>query len=640
MSHEIRTPMNGMLVMAELLATSNLESKHQRYADVIMKSGTSLLSIINDVLDFSKIESGNLELEQIPVNLRVLAEDAMTLFWQQASQKGLDIACLIEPDVPDNIAADPVRLNQIICNLINNALKFTERGNVRLHVSMVTIEDSREAVKIAVVDTGIGIHRDKLDKVFESFTQADQSTTRRYGGTGLGLPICKKLVEAMGGEIAVESEPGYGATFSCTLPVTPSQRRKGLALPLPSGAGKTALLVLPVSATFHVLHDALERLGVSVRTIFDPDSGADIPTSDYVLARTCDITGLFDDNQNSDFIALTSLGDGTADQLIAEGRVQDLLPMPVSSHTALEVLSRVINGKALGKIHLVNEQTKAKAHVSFEGRRILVVDDNPVNREVVVQALRRFDIYPTVVENGLEALSSIEHSAFDLVFMDCSMPEMDGFQATQIIRQREADRNAAERMPIIALTAHVADQISDQWQSAGMDDIIVKPFTMESLERCLQKYLGEPALEPMRGEAETSEQDESLAEVFDPAAIENLRDILGDAFEFSFRRLIGLYQDNAPQLMADLASAVEFSDMKTISETSHALKSMSGNVSASHLSILCAHLEKAADRQDDAAIKSGFKALHLSHMALLQAIGDVLRADDDEPLGLQARASG
>jgi len=498
----------------------------------------------------------------------------------------------------------------------------------------MSVEDSGAGVKIAVADTGIGIHRDNLDKVFESFTQADQSTTRRYGGTGLGLPICKRLVEAMGGEIAVESEPGYGATFSFTLRVTASQGRRSLALPQ-SGAGKTALLVLPVSATFHVLHDALERLGVSVRTIFDPDSGAGVPSADYVLARTCDIAGFFDDNQNSDFIALTSLGDGTADQLIAEGRVQDLLPMPVSSHTALEVLERVINGKALGKIHLGNGKAEEKAHVSFAGRRILVVDDNPVNREVIVQALRRFDIFPTVVENGLEALSSVEHSAFDLVFMDCSMPEMDGFQATQIIRQREADGNAIGRMPVIALTAHVADQISDQWQSAGMDDIIVKPFTMESLERCLQKYLGEPGLGRTSSEADSSAQDHCTVEVFDPAAIENLRDILGDAFEFSFRRLIGLYQDHAPRLMADLASAVELGDMKTISETSHALKSMSGNVSASHLSTLCASLEKAADRQDDAAIKSGFKALYLSHMALLQAIGDVLRTDDDEPLGFR-----
>ncbi|WP_136659234.1 ATP-binding protein [Nitratireductor sp. XY-223] len=261
MSHEIRTPMNGMLVMAELLASAGLAPKYQRYADVVMKSGRGLLAIINDVLDFSKIESGSLELERIPVDLRSLCEDVLSLFWQQAREKGLDLGCFVEPGVPRTIIGDPVRLNQILANLVSNGLKFTSKGQVTIRISRPVDAAADEAIEIAVQDTGIGIHRDKLNTVFESFTQADQSTTRKYGGTGLGLPICKNLVERMGGAIRVESDPGVGTTFSFTLPV---EAVEAGARHESQARGRPVLLALPVSATFEVLRDALEQMGAKV----------------------------------------------------------------------------------------------------------------------------------------------------------------------------------------------------------------------------------------------------------------------------------------------------------------------------------------------------------------------------------------
>lgn len=628
MSHEIRTPMNGMLVMAELLATSGLAPKYQRYADVVMNSGKSLLSIINDVLDFSKIESGRLELERIAVNLPKLTADTMNLFWQQAADKGLDIACLIEAGVPDDIEGDPVRLNQIISNLINNALKFTQHGSIRLHIATIETDGRPPILKISVIDTGIGIHRDKLGKVFESFTQADQSTTRKYGGTGLGLPICKRLVEAMGGKMTVESEPGHGSTFSFTLPFA-SSSRDAATDSVKIADGKSALLVLPVSATFHVLNDALQRAGISVRSAAHPDLLDEDETVDYIFARPNDMAKIVALGKGGLRVALTSLGDGGIDELLSTEDVHDLIAMPLSSHCAIEAIGRLAAGKPLGKRHLDENRDMRSDRPSYKGRRILIADDNAVNREVIVQALQRFDIHPVAAENGLMALGMMEHDAFDLVFMDCSMPEMDGFQATAMLREREK-RERRQPVPVIALTAHIADQISEQWRGAGMDDIIVKPFTMESLGACLRTYLPdteekaqtrqESAL-PGSPSPQTSEPSAfSETSLFDPQAIGNLRDIFGEGFEVSFGRLLDLYASNAPRLIADLADAAGALDMKAVSETAHALKSMTANVAAIDLSRLCGDLEKAAKDGQDEKIKHIFDTVNTRYENLLLEI--------------------
>ncbi|MEP3232654.1 MAG: ATP-binding protein [Hyphomicrobiales bacterium] len=629
MSHEIRTPMNGMLVMAELLTTANLQPKQQRYADVVMKSGRSLLTIINDVLDFSKIESGNLDLESIPVNVRTFSEDVMSLFWQAAQEKQLDIACYIGPNIPTEIDGDPVRLNQVLSNLVNNALKFTEAGHVQIYIEQSPHASS--SIRIAVKDTGVGIHRDKLGKVFESFVQADQSTTRKYGGTGLGLPICKRLVEAMGGEIGVESEPGHGSTFFFDLP---------LNVPLeivkkPDVQNKRALLVMPSSATFHVLKDAFERCGIDVvsRASVDQVKAQEFKV-DYVIARTSDLLTLRGKVWAQYCVALTGLGEFTVEKLIDEDKVHDLINLPASSCGALEVAKRLLVEAPKAKALFGDTGTRDNGFASFKGRQILVADDNPVNREVIVQALNRFDIEPIVAENGLEALAAFNQQPFDLVFMDCSMPEMDGFQTTEIIRQRELEQKKTPT-PIIALTAHLADKIADQWKDAGMDGIIVKPFTMETLHQGLMKWLDKDEIQTEIKEANLATQNGSSTpqqshNLFDEQALDNLREILGDAFEVSFNKLLSLYQANAPVLVSQILDGFQQADAKMVFENAHALKSMAANVSASTLSSSCAAIEKAGQDKNLNSAQLELEELQRIHDQLMREIDSRLKKQDSQ----------
>lgn len=627
MSHEIRTPMNGMLVMAELLATADLAPKYQRYADVVMKSGRGLLAIINDVLDFSKIESGTIELEEIPVDLRMLTEDVMSLFWQQASEKNLSLGCFVEPGLPQVISGDPVRLNQVLSNLVNNALKFTSSGQVTIHISRPQNTEDCESVSIAVCDTGIGIHRDKLDRVFESFTQADQTTTRKYGGTGLGLPICKRLVEAMGGDIRVESEPGAGAVFTFTLPVMSMDE----TVTEPRAArNKKILLALPVSATFQVLHDALEQVGADIAVALPAETAtADERKFDLVIADPETVAALGPAPEGTCRLAVTQLGNFSADTLIRDGRVQDLLPIPVSTYSAIESIERVMGGQARGMALLQSDRSTQPQRHSFKGKSVLVVDDSAVNREVVVQALRRFDIEPVVTENGLEAIATARDKRFDLIFMDCSMPEMDGFQATEIIRRQES-ADCVPRTPVVALTAHIADHISEQRTAAGMDDIVVKPFTMEALGGCLDRWLehGDPPsrIESGGAAAETVETENAECGILDLQAQDNLRDILGDMFDDSFARILGLYVETAPTAFEGLTSAHDGNDLDALCAAAHALKSIAANATAVRFADVCARLERAARDGMQTSVDALMEEAELEYAHALAAV-EALRCE-------------
>lgn len=632
MSHEIRTPMNGMLVMAELLATADLAPKYQRYADVVMKSGRGLLAIINDVLDFSKIESGTIELEEIPVDLRALTEDVLSLFWQQASEKNLSLGCFVEPGIPQTIVGDPVRLNQVLSNLVNNALKFTASGQVTIHITRPPDADDCQAISIAVCDTGIGIHRDKLDRVFESFTQADQSTTRRYGGTGLGLPICKKLVDAMGGQIRVESEPGAGATFIFTLLV---ESAENFTAKPRIASGRKVLLCMPVSATFQVLRDALEQIGTDTVAALPVEiSTVDEQDFDLVVAGPETLAALGPAREGTNRLAVTQLGNFSADTLIREERVQDVLPMPVSTYSAVEAIERVMGGRARGRSLLQADRPTRKRQQSYKGKSVLVVDDSAVNREVIVQALRRFDIEPVVAENGLDAIAAVKGERFDLIFMDCSMPEMDGFQATDLIRRQESI-DCRPRTPVVALTAHIADHISEQRMEAGMDDIVVKPFTMDSLGGCLDRWLEEGNVrEHAQIEADSDEAPFSDAYgcgTLDLRAQDNLRDILGDMFDDSFTRILDLYAETAPTAFEGLKSAEASDNLKAVCAAAHALKSIAANATAARFADVCARLEKAAADEMQSDVDTLMEKAEFEYAQAWEAIGslrDTLQDDD------------
>ena len=533
MSHEIRTPMNGMLVMAELLSVGGLTPRLQRYADVIVKSGNGLLAIINDILDFSKIEAGKLELESIPVDPRRLVDDTLQLFSERAQSSNLEIAAFISTDVPQQIVADPVRLGQVLTNLVNNALKFTDTGGVMVVVDIaddIASDDQSTGLRFSVRDTGIGIPQDKLSTIFDAFAQADQSTTRQFGGTGIGLSICKRLIEAMSGRLSVESVEGFGSTFSfaATFPIFEATQYC-----LGDGKSVSALVTLEDGVTRDALIRTLQDWQVH---IVGPDSEIGSAAADFVL---CDLTDLDATGEasacsrlpgNVPIIALGQFGDTRGDELVRAGRIARLLdrPLPVVE------LATLIETAARDPVALFSSEQPVDGAVAtpqlalFAGRRILAADDSPVNREVLSEVLKRLDIEFTMVDDGVAAVAAAKAETFDLIFMDGSMPHLDGFAAAREIRAWQ-DEHGIPATPIVALTAHVVGQKGEQWRAAGMSDFVSKPFSLATIEACLGRCLPTPATRPKEPEAAAMDAainaSGTASPLLDPDVLGSIREI-------------------------------------------------------------------------------------------------------------------
>ena len=573
MSHEIRTPLNGLMVMAELLAGAGLDQRLQRYAEVIVKSGQSLLTIINDILDLSKIEAGKLALEALPVDPAAVADDVISLFWEKASSTGIDLAARVSPDVPRAIMADPVRLNQILSNLVNNALKFTDHGQV-----LISLQHQSGLLTMSVTDSGIGIPQKKLDVLFEAFSQADQSITRRFGGTGLGLAICKRLAEAMGGDIGVTSRIGQGSTFRVTIPAiaadTTPRYRSGR--PLQVGIAADGL------ATISALGTALVSSGFAVGTIADDWNGCDVV---FATSRRLGALPARHGTRPS-VICLGWIGDSDGESAIASGRADDLMILPLRQQDIADMVERIRSDSLRGKSVLDRSARARSTEVSFTGRRVLVADDNPVNREVIIEVLRQLDVQVQVAVNGVEAVEVWKRQKPDLVFMDCSMPEMDGYTATREIRAHEALAITASHTPVVALTAHIAGTDGDTWRNAGMDAYLTKPFTLNQIVACLSVHFeGLPILEP-----ETVMQDHET--ILDQAVIDEIRNIGGS--NALFHRVLELFASRVPQAVDKVNGFASGSDLEQLADAAHALKSMCANIGASRAVAACHDLEAAA----------------------------------------------
>ena len=424
MSHEIRTPMNGIMVMADLLATSEMPRRQHRYAEVIARSGRTLISIINDILDFSKIEAGKLELERGEVPLDEVVENVTSLFAERASSQNIDLAAVIDPCVPRTIAGDPVRLGQVIGNLVNNALKFTERGFVRLKIQLCPT-NSRQ-LEISVEDTGIGIPQDKLSTIFESFSQADQSTTRKFGGTGLGLTICRRIVAAMGGAIDVSSTVGVGSTFRVLIPVDGATGRPWPTLATTSSAKPVCILDVSGEATASALSDYLGAFGYSVVRA-DSLASRDYGPAAMVCVDADRLKQTAREGAGGGIkVVVTPFGDASADHVIAKGAADAAISRPLLRSEVEELLRRVAAGNET--LHGQLDQRRGGALPRFANLKVLVADDSAVNREVATEALTRLGAQVDTVENGIEAVSAAARRSHDVIFMDGSMPEMDGLR--------------------------------------------------------------------------------------------------------------------------------------------------------------------------------------------------------------------
>ena len=580
MIHEIRTPMNGVMAMAELLAAGELPVRERRFAEVIVKSGASLLAIINDILDLSKIEAGKLELEITRVDLSEIVDDVLSLFWDRASSKGLDLAGMIDPATPAAIAGDPVRLRQVISNLVNNAIKFTEAGGVLVEVTL----DASSAIQIAVQDTGIGIPQDKIGTVFGAFTQADQSTTRRFGGTGLGLAICKRLVAAMSGELRVSSKLGEGSRFIVTF--SPAVLEPPAPWPGAPATGTRVTIAHNGVFTGRALTSYFKSAGYDV---------SDAARASVAIGNPAGLRSLADTPATT--ICLGAYGDSEPQELIRNGGAQTVLTQPIRRQELTQLLQCLASGAPLpDNAGISASQNSGGSLPSFTGSRVLVADDSAVNREVAMEALRRLGIEVKLVATGAAAVEAASNDHFDAVLMDGSMPEMNGYEAAQEIRRLE-QLSGRTRLPIIALTAHVVGAAADAWQDSGMDAVLHKPFTLRSLAETLARFLvpstvadgvASPVVRPIASALSVLRQ---RADLFDLDVVAELEGFAASGRSDFVEKVIGLYCVNAPRCIDDLHVATRSNITTGISEAAHALKSMSYSIGAKAVAAAAAELE-------------------------------------------------
>ncbi len=613
-SHEIRTPLNGIIGMTQLLRDTKLGSLQRNFTETIRLSADHLLQLINEILDFSKLEAGKLQLEHAPYDLPAAVENTLDLLAERAHSKGLELTYLIQPDLPTRIMGDSGRVRQVLTNLISNAIKFTDRGEVSLEVTVEAGDDGQPALKFEIADTGIGIPEQAMPRLFQMFEQVDSSTSRRFGGTGLGLAICRQLVEVMNGTIGVASKPASGSIFWFRLPleVQPQPESQSVADPPGRLRGLRVLLVESNATTARSIMVTLAHLGVDFVHVERGQDGlaalreaaregrplgiavidmASPGMDGLVLARAIKVDAAISDTR---ILLLTRLNQQLETSQLHASNVGACLTKPLKLSRLADYLVATLSDAprpkpaAQREADLIDPFTDLGFVAPATPLRIMIAEDNPINQKVARGLLSRLGHASETVDTGRKLLRAVELAPYDIIFMDCQLPELDGLQATRELRRREASGENGRRTYIIAMTADVVTGARDRCLAAGMDDYLSKPIRLDELHSVLRR-----ASEFVKVTAGRSGK-RPPGGVLDVRVMETLRLLRVPGQPDPLPALFAEFVEHAEHRLDEIQGAAMNHDAHTLEHASHSLRGSAAGIGAARLSELAAELEEGA----------------------------------------------